>query len=447
MLPLPEFLSFIDTHKLFNAEDSVLLAVSGGKDSVLMAHLFKKAKFTFGIAHCNFNLRGAESDEDEAFVRGLAKHFNCSFFSTQFNTAAYAKSSGQSIQMAARELRYQWFEEIASKNAYQQVALAHHQNDSVETILLNLVRGTGIAGLHGISAKRELFVRPLLFLTREQIDQLVDDCDLEFREDASNSSTKYARNKIRLEIIPRLKEINPNLEATFVNNSSRFAELEEFLHSEVHSLRESLFRYTPGGRIKIELTRIKSLHPRKLLLYELFKPFNFTESILEDLSEAWDGQAGKIFSSASHTILIDREQLIVIPKQESVAEEISIYAGQEECMYEGMRLTIRLSNKAPIFADNNKVYLDEERLQFPLKIRPWKEGDFFYPYGMNGKKKISDFFTSIKIPLSEKKYIPILENGNGDVIWIAGYRSDERYKIGPHTKKIIIFEKQTEDDT
>jgi tRNA(Ile)-lysidine synthase len=445
MLPLKRFESFIKQYALFDPTERVLLAVSGGRDSVLLAHLFHKSRYSFAIAHCNFMLRGEESAADENFSKALAQSFNVPFYSTRFSTAEYSSSHHISIQMAARDLRYQWLEEIRSENNYQYLAVAHHQNDTIETMLLNLTRGTGIAGLHGILPKRGKIIRPLLFLTRPEIDQLVVEENISYRDDASNESTKYARNKIRLEVIPKLKELNPNLEETFEANRRRFVDLEILLNEKVNEVKTNLFKEQPSGEIYIDLHSIKQLHPINTLLYNLFSPFNFMEPVLHDLVRSWNGQSGKVFESPTHTILIDRERLILSKRIVFNWPEIALQQDDKEVSWANktyFNWTIAASafqlQRAATIAQ-----LDAERLIFPLIIRTWQAGDYFYPLGMGGKKKLSDFFTELKIPLNHKQNIAILVNGNGDILYVDGYRIDDRYKVNAETKKVYIFEEQT----
>lgn len=445
MLPLNRFISFIEFNKLFKPEEKVLLAISGGKDSVLMAHLFNDARFSFGIAHCNFELRADESDGDEIFCKQLAEKLNVPFYHTRFQTEILAKQQGLSIQMAARELRYNWFESIRANEGFDYIAVAHHQSDITETVLLNLVRGTGIAGLHGILPKRGKLIRPLLFLRRDEIDEIAGEENLAYREDRSNSSVKYARNKLRLEVIPKLKELNPFLDQTFESNSRRFKELEDFLNNQVETLREGLFRITPSGDIYIDLDKLRKLQPQKLLLYEIFKPYHFTEAVLEDLVKSWNGQAGKIFESTTHRLLLDRHELILSKLQETSLPEILIDEKTSSCVWGTRRFEIKESDAIglEISASSDTAFFDAALLLFPLKLRHWNKGDYFYPLGMKGKKKLSDFYTGLKLPLTAKNSVPVLENGNGDILWIAGYRSDERYKVSRLSKKVIIFEMQT----
>jgi tRNA(Ile)-lysidine synthase len=444
MLPIDPFQEFIVQNALFNHSNKVLLAVSGGKDSALMAHLFNESGFKFGIAHCNFNLRGEESDLDEQFTRDLAAGFGAPFYTASFDTEETARKEHISIEMAARNLRYSWLEAIRKEKDYDFIALAHHKNDSAETILLNLVRGTGISGLHGILPKRDLLVRPLLFLSRKEINAIIDHENIAFREDSSNASVVYARNKIRLEVIPKLKELNPALEKTFEQNSRRFLELEEYFKEQMALLRNKLLKEQPSGDHHIALADLKTLKPQRTLLFELFCPFGFRDNVLEDLTATWNGISGKIFESATHTILLDRDKLILRKKEQNqigdtlVPEnEVSVQWGSHLFTWQAIE-----AKGLKLLSDPGRAYFDFSMLVFPLKFRSWKQGDTFIPLGMTGKKKLSDFFINKKIPLNGKHLTPVLENGNGDIIWIAGYQADNRYKVTSHTEKVIIFEMQ-----
>ena len=452
MLPIDRFLTFIEQNQLFETSERVLLAVSGGRDSVLMTHLFNAAKMNFGIAHCNFSLRGSESDGDEAFVRDLAERMDVPFHLVRFDTEVYSKQNAVSIQMAARHLRYSWFDKIRAQSGYEYVAVAHHQSDATETILLNLIRGTGIAGLHGILPKRARIIRPMLFLSSAEVTTVVEQNEIQFREDSSNVSVKYARNKIRHQVIPVLKELNRDLDETFAANGRRFAELEDFLNVQIGQLRNELFTGMPEGVISINLPQLKTLHPRLLLLYELFKPFGFQEPVLTDLISNWDGQPGKVFESESHQLLLDRGRLILRKKGSGSDQSDQASAGLSEginisendwhiYLKQGiLKIGIRDSSDITFNPDPRFAYFDHKLLQFPLKLRQWTKGDFFYPFGMKGKKKLSDFFTSLKLSRYSKESVPVLENRNGDILWVVGYRSDNRYKISAQSKKVFILE-------
>jgi tRNA(Ile)-lysidine synthase len=440
MLPVQKFVNFIAQNHLFNKEDRLLVAVSGGRDSIVLAHLLKQAGFDFGIAHCNFRLRVDEALAEQTFTNNIADTLQVPFYTTDFDTQDYAGQKGISTQMAARELRYEWFEHIRSNFGYTHIAVAHHQNDSVETILLNLTRGTGIAGMHGILPKNGLIVRPLLFLSREEIDAIIAEEGLQYMEDSSNASTKYVRNKIRHEVIPRLKELNPRLEETFNNNLQRFRELETLLQHQLEKLNPQLL-VRDGDDIHLDIAAIKSLEPQRLLLFGLLNPYGFNEHVIDDIISSLDKHSGRSFESPGFILVLDRDKLILSKRNNGVAVSVSIGQKDNEVTYAGFKLTLLHDDSALIVKDNPMALsVDADLLTYPLTVRGWQEGDYFYPLGMKGRKKLSDFFVNEKIPLNQKNQIPILVNGNDDVIWIGGYRPDERYKVAAHTKKVIIFE-------
>lgn len=438
---LARFHAFVQEQSLFKVSERILLAVSGGRDSVVLVHLFKQSGFDFGIAHCNFKLRGTESDEDELFVAQLATRMEVPLFVTHLDAQMQARAEGISIQMAARNLRYQWLEKTRKEFNFDHIAFAHHQNDAVETILLNLTRGTGIAGLHGILPKRNHFIRPMLCFDRDEIDQIVAELGILYREDSSNQSTKYARNKIRLEVIPKLKELNPSLEQTFEANRKRFVELEILLNDHVAALRGALFNEIALDEYRIALSALKKLRPLYTLLFGLFSPFGFTEAVLLNLSKSWDGISGKNFESVTHRLLLDRGHLLLSRKETKLPPQIEVNLFDKQVSWGNLYFNIQHVAIADFELKKGGVLaqFDLELLIFPLKIRTWQVGDFFYPLGMRGKKKLSDFFIGQKIPRSYKNQIPILENGNGDILCVVGYRQDERYKVHAQTQKILLF--------
>lgn len=447
MLPLQSFRAFISRHQLFEPDQKILLAVSGGKDSVLMVHLFKQAGLNFGIAHCNFQLRSEESMRDEAFVKMLAATLDVPFHVTHFNTKAYAKAQRCSTQMAARDLRYAWFEQIRAIEAYEGIALAHHQNDAIETMLINLTRGTGISGLHGIAPKRDRLIRPLLFLSREDIEALIEKENIDYVEDSSNLSDHYARNKIRLHVIPQLKAINPVLEQTFAQNIQRFQEAEMIIQQTVLSLRTKLFEEAPMG-VSIQIEAIKALNPRNLLCYELLKPYNFNESLTNEVLSSLEKQSGTSFYSSTHRLTLDRHRLMITPleRQQASSEPASvqginqlIHPAAQQVVLPRHLLNIRYAEGNSYNRDGS-AYVDHDLLIYPLVLRSRQPGDVFVPLGMKTHKKLSDFFIDEKVPLPEKDKIPLLINGNGDIIWVAGMRQDNRYKVTATTKKVAIFE-------
>ncbi len=439
MLPVKQFTDFIEQNKLFKPAGKVLAAVSGGMDSVLMAHLLKAAGYNFSIAHCNFQLRGDDALADQEFCKNLAQQLGVPFYTINFNTADYAANHKISIQMAARDLRYQWFQQLKQQHGYDAIALAHHQNDTIETILLNLTRGTGIAGLHGILPKNGDLVRPLLFLNREDIQQLIQQNGLQYVEDSSNSSVKYARNKIRHEVIPKLKELNPGLEKTFENNLQHFREMETLLELKLSELKKDLL-IQQEDEIHLPLEAVKKLEPKRLLLFNLLQPYGFNETTIDDLISSLDKHSGRVFESLGYRLILDRENIILAKKTVHPAE-ITINPNNHVVNYNNYKITL-LHDDSPLIVKDNPlaVSIDADLLVYPLTIRAWQQSDYFYPLGMKTKKKLSDYFIDQKIPVHQKTQIPLLINGNGDIIWLAGYRSSEHYKVSKNTKKVTIFE-------
>jgi len=440
MLPVKRFVDFIAQNNLFDHTSKILAAVSGGMDSVVLAYLLKAAGFNFGIAHCNFQLRGDESLNDQKFCSQLAATLDMPFHFACFDTLKLVASEKISTQMAARQLRYQWFEQIRQQSGYSVIALAHHQNDAIETILLNLTRGTGIAGLHGILPKNRLLVRPMLFLNREEIQEIVNENSLAYVEDSSNASVKYARNKMRLEVIPKLKELNPALEQTFENNLAHFRSLELLLEQRVTELKRELF--VPfGDEVHIPIEKIQQLEPKRLLLFNLLQDYGFNETVINDLIDALSKHPGRVFESQAFKLILDRDKLILTKKGDALPASVLINHSDHQIYYRAYILTL-LHDDSPLIVKDNPMAtsIDSDLLVYPLTLRAWQQGDYFYPIGMKNRKKLSDFFIDQKVPLHEKNEVPLLINGNGDVIWIGGYRPDDRYKVTRKTKKVTIFE-------
>ena len=445
MLPVPQFQEFAQRHALFTPQKLVLAAVSGGKDSVLLAHLLKSSGFKFALAHCNFLLRGEESQRDQDFTANLAGQLQVPFFLTEFNTENYAAKNSISIQMAARKLRYEWFDQLCAEHHFDCIALAHHQNDAIETVLLNLTRGTGIAGMHGILPKNGKLVRPMLFLSKENIDEICAEEKLVFVEDSSNNSTKYARNKIRLEVVPKLKELNPNLEKTFEQNLERFRELEQLLENQLEQLRDTVFIHLKS-ETRIKISELKKLQPQKLLFFGLLREFNFSEQVVGDLIRSLEKNPGKIFESGTHQIILDRTEIIICKKKERGKEsgertKLQIQENQNEVHFQDFKLKLLHDDSALIVKNNPMAAsVDAEKLIFPLTLRNWQTGDYFFPLGMQQRQKLSDFFIHQKLPLHQKAKVAVLVNGNQEIIWVCGLRLDDRYKVRAQTKKVVIFE-------
>ncbi|UIR55205.1 tRNA lysidine(34) synthetase TilS [Sphingobacterium sp. SRCM116780] len=429
---------FIQNNGLFEANDKILLTVSGGRDSMLMTFLLTKAGYKVAIAHCNFQLRGTESDLDESLVRSFAEEHGIPFYVKHFETTQIALERGISIQMAARELRYNWFEQLRIAIGYDKIAIAHHLNDHIETVLLNLLRGTGLQGLQGIQLKRDKLIRPLLFLKAEEVLRYVQEYQIPYRDDQSNFSTKYARNKVRIDIIPQFKKMQPDFESIFEQNIIHFKESYTLLQQFINPIRQSLFRkeYDEWTVEKAEL----NLYIHDLpLLYELFSTFGFTKNVLADLQSCWDKESGRLFQSECYDLLLDRDFLIIREKEYKQQDETVITSETKSVSWRNACFTCDYSVDLSIVKDKQIAKIDADLLIFPLTLRSWKTGDFFYPLGMTGRKKLSDLFTNYKVNIFEKENVPILVNGNGDIIWVVNYQLDDRYKISSNTKKVFIL--------
>ncbi|MFC5282418.1 tRNA lysidine(34) synthetase TilS [Pedobacter alpinus] len=444
LLAKKQFTDFVKTNGLFSSSDVILLAVSGGKDSVLMAHLFAQCGFKFAIAHCNFNLRGEESLRDQHFVEALAKELNVKLYFTHFDTLAFAKEQKVSIQMAARSLRYTFFEQIRTKENFVKIAVAQHQNDATETVMINLIRGTGIKGLHGIIIERDFIIRPMLCFTADDIQNLVSQNQLNYVEDSSNAATKYMRNKVRLEIIPKMKELNPSLEKTFQQNLNYFKELETLLNENVKNLVKEIV-VVENNQVSISFENIRKLNPQHLLLFELLNPYGFNATQVENVINGLNNISGKQYFSKTHILTIDRDCILINLVTAKHLKELKILEDATDVLFNDISLKITNCKTTPTSFKGKKniLYANGKSLIYPLTLRYWKDGDVFKPFGMNGFKKLSDYFIQQKVPQQQKADIPILANGNGEIVWVCGFRSDDRYKVNSNTKKIIIFELNT----
>jgi tRNA(Ile)-lysidine synthase len=387
-------------------------------------------------------LRGDDSDKDEKFANQLSIKYNVPFFVKRFNTQVYAEENKISVQMAARDLRYAWFEEVRKKNHYDVVAVAHHQDDEVETFFINLVRGTGIAGLHGIKPKKGKIVRPLLFTGRKDIEDYVKKNKIKFREDKSNQSTKYLINKIRLHIIPMLKELNPYIEATVKSEITRIKQIESVFQNLVKEKQEEI-QITDGDITKFSISKLLQLENNELFLYEFLKSYGFSGDIIQQIIKSLKAESGRQFISDTYRIVKDRKYLIISPYlPDDALESFIVTRGYKE-LVTPVHIKFsekKFSEKTEIDKSKDIAYLDFEKLEFPLHIRKWEKGDYFIPFGMKGKKKLSDYFIDIKLSLIDKENIWLLCNGD-DIIWVIGHRIDERYKITAKTKNIFIAEK------
>ena len=435
---LKYFQNFIKEENLFSEHDKILVAVSGGIDSVALCQLMHDSGYSFGIAHCNFQLRGDESDGDEKFVNQLAKDFGVNFHVKKFETKKYSEENNISIQMAARELRYSWFEEIRDKNKYNSIAVAHHLDDETETFFINLIRGTGIAGLHGIKPKTGNIIRPLLFTNRAEVEMYINKKKIKFREDSSNSSDKYLRNKIRHQLIPLLKEMNPDIKDSLSSTIARIGKIENIFNEVVENEKRKIVT-KEESLIKLDIKAILKLNEKEIYLYEFLKPYGFNGDMVAKIVSKLNSESGKIFLSPSHKLVKDRKYLLVTSLDNIAKQNNYKITAKTKSLTVPIKLKFFVSEINKNFKiQNNKniATLDFDKLNFPLTLRTWKIGDFFYPLGMKSKKKLSNFFTDKKLSLFEKEKTWLLCNGE-EIAWIVGYRIDNRYKVTEKTKKIL----------
>jgi len=436
---LTSFKRFVEKNNLFDTSQKIILAVSGGVDSMVLAYLFHKAGFSFDMAHCNFSLRGKEADMDEALVRTTAEQYKVSFYCKKFNTKKFAKENKMSIQMAARELRYNWFNELHQNNLCDYIALAHHQNDIAETFLINLMRGTGISGLHGIRAKTSIFIRPLLFVDKKQIEAFAKINGIAFRNDKSNADDKYIRNKLRNKIIPLLETINPSAVSSLCDTAAHLSEVERLYRHHIEKQKNKILE-KKGSLSVININQLKKTEAQSTLLYEILSQYTFNTSQIRDILNAVDGISGKVFYSPTHKLLKDREALIIEELQQNENDTLLIGESNEYIKTDSIALYIinfiKPDNFNPFTASDNTVFLDFNKVKFPLTLRKWENGDYFIPLGMKKKKKISDFLIDNKINRFEKENVKIL-CADEKVVWIVGMRADERYKITPQTKRVL----------
>jgi len=440
---LERFRAYGDQQQLLRFGERVLLAVSGGVDSVVMAHLFAESDHECAIAHCNFQLRGEDSEADEAFVRTLAGRLEMPIYVERFDVEKEMEEKGISLQMAARDLRYVWFEDLSKAYRFSVIATAHNLNDSVETFFLNLARGTGVRGLTGIPARNGKVIRPLLFATRKEIEEFAHDGDMAFREDKSNRETKYQRNKIRHDVIPSMEQINPAFFVTMAENIERMSELKEIVEGSVDRFRDEIFS-REAGEIRIETAPLSELDPVGTWLYELFAPFGFTRPQCREIEQLLHFESGKRFLSPSHQLYKDREQLILVESRTDSFERYYLDTPEKHSSLPfSMDVeVIERKNLERIPSDPATACLDFDKIQFPLTIRHWLHGDYFYPLGMDQTKKLSDFFVDQKIPVQVKERTWILANGK-KIVWIMGHRIDHRFRITDKTTRILILRFQS----
>ncbi|MFT3844484.1 MAG: tRNA lysidine(34) synthetase TilS [Lacibacter sp.] len=436
-----QFKKCIAANKLFEQQDHLLLAVSGGVDSVVLVDLCFKAGYSFSIAHCNFQLRGEESYRDEVFVKELAKKYNAELHVKTFDTVALSKQYKTSIEETARNLRYAWFEELLKTNDYRLSAIltAHHADDNIETMLMNFFRGTGMKGLRGMLPKNGNIVRPLLFVQRKDIEAYAQENNLAFVTDSTNASTEYTRNFFRHKIIPLLKEIYPEAEQNLLSNQQRFAEAELLYQQSIQQHKKKLLE-CKGNEIHIPVLKLKKTEPLKTIVFEIISEFGFTAAQTNDVVDLLDAENSKYVQSATHRIIKNRSWLIIAPLQNEESSFVLIEENDHQVSMASFQLQLSIANKpdAEIYTANTIALLDASTIAFPLLLRKWKTGDYFYPLGMKKKKKLARFFIDQKLSRTEKENVWVLES-NKKIIWVVGHRIDDRAKVLPTTKSILTI--------
>ena len=410
---------------------SILAAVSGGRDSVVLAELLHRGGYRFEIAHCNFHLRGVESDRDELFVRNLASHYGVACHVAQFDTDAYASEKKISTEMAARELRYEWFEKVRQERGLDQIAVAHHRDDAIETFFINLLRGTGLAGLCGMKAENGHIVRPMLNISRKEIDQFVADEKIEYVDDQTNDTDLYLRNRIRHQLIPLLRELNPSFDTTMDHNLHNLSDANDVFFQAIETLRNETITTRPDGIDEIAVSDVERFKPQGTLLFELLRPYGFNGDCANEILAGLHGESGRQFFSSTHRLVKDRKSLQIIPLHRTDTQpEVEV----SEPFNRATLTTLK--------TEKDTILCDAERLRQPLSIRKWKEGDRFHPFGMNGSRLVSDYFSDMKLSLIEKERQWLLCDADGEIVWVIGMRADGRFSVTEKTSEVVRISSQ-----
>lgn len=445
---LEKFRQFIKKNDLFSEKDRLLIAVSGGVDSVVLCELMKLAGYEFGIAHCNFQLRGKDSERDENFVKALAGNYKVKFFVKRFETEKIAAEKKRSIQETARELRYEWFNEILesverdSKNnekPFARILTAHHADDNIETLLINFFRGTGVRGLKGMEPRQGKLVRPLLFARRKELEDFLTANNLRYVQDVTNLENDYTRNYFRNQLIPALQKVFPSVDENLLDNISRFREVAGIYEEHIRREKKSLLEQK-GNEIHIPILKLKKSGQLNTIIYEIIKDFNFTPHQVKDTVSLMDSEPGKFVQSSSHRIIKDRRWLIISPLEPELSDHFLIEgAGKWNTGAGKLEFSIQDRRKKPeqkLAIESSKACLDAEEVKFPLLLRKWKQGDYFYPLGMRKKKKLSRFFIDQKLSKTEKERTWVIEMDK-KILWVVGHRIDDRFKLRPDSKKVL----------
>ncbi len=426
---LKELENFILKNHLFNKSDQLLVACSGGCDSVVLVHLLNQLNYSISIAHYNFQLRGEESDRDEDFVKNLAEQMQMPFYVQKMDTKKYEEEHNVNTQLAARELRYNWFHTLQNAKTnlpFTFIVTAHHANDNVETVLMNFCKGTGINGMHGILPKNKNIIRPFLFAKRKDIENYALQNSISYINDSSNESSKYNRNFIRNEVVPLLQHKYPQIEDNIIHNIEKFNDVE-ILYEEVIQLKKKKIIENKSNEIHIPIYKLVKEKAYRTILYEIIKNYNFTSRQLMEVVKLLDAENSKYISSTTHSIIKNRNWLIITPITTEQSQHIIINVTDKKVAFENGNITKETGAKFKENVDQAVAQFNSTKLEFPLILRKWKEGDYFYPLGMTKKKKVARFLIDLKLSKPEKDKVWVIES-NQKIVWIVGYRIDERYK-------------------
>lgn len=442
---IDKFQEYVSRNDLFTKQDKILLTVSGGVDSMVLMSLCVNSGYRVGVAHCNFCLRGTESDEDEILVQERARKYGIECHTRHFDTTAEMELTGESMEMAARRLRYTWFKELCQKHGYTVIAVAHHIDDSIETFFINLLRGTGLRGLTGIHNQVGRVVRPLMFATRKEIMDYALHKHIPYREDSSNKSTKYLRNKIRLGLTPRIREINPRFPFIMYRNIERLMAAQQFIDGAIGNIYEQVTTLNEGI-YTIHVDKIQLVGSRDFVIYEILNSrFGFKGDTVDGLCKALSAEcSGKRFYSRSHVAYIDRANITVAPIEEEDRCEVKVQQGQQRAYCGNSVLYFELCDVDSLATYNvadNVALLDADKLQYPLVLRRWMEGDSFIPFGMTGRKKVSDYLIDHKVSIPEKnrQFVMLSE---GEIAWLVGRRISDEFRITRQTESVLRITKE-----
>jgi tRNA(Ile)-lysidine synthase len=448
---LKRFTDYIKSNQLFSSKDQLLLAVSGGLDSVALIELCQQAGYNFIMAHCNFQLREEESNRDEQFVKELAAAYKKELFVKSFDTKTIAQQQKTSIEETARQLRYTWFQEIIEQRTLNQkqeattgnkqlpvwyIVTAHHADDTIETVLMNFFRGTGIKGLRGIQPKQGKIIRPLLFARKKELETFVKAHQLKYVTDSTNFENEYTRNFFRNQLLPSIKEYYHAADENILKNAERFMEVEELYNQAIDLHKKKLLEHK-GAEVHIPVLKLKKSTPLATLVYEIIKDFNFTSHQTCEVIALLDSETGKYIASATHRIIKNRNWLIIAPLKWQ-EDGLFILEGPGRWLCGNTLYEVEWQNQVPLHIPDSPatVHLDASLIKFPLLLRKWKPGDYFYPLGMKKKKKLARFFIDHKLSLTEKENIWVVESDKR-IVWVVGYRLDDRFKLTPHTRDVL----------